>query len=109
MLNLIVIAGRLVEDARLKVNDSGSAVCVINLANNRKNGENVETTYIEAVIFGNYAKAMAPHLVKGTAIDVIGELAQDKWNSDDGKTHYKHKIVAKEITFRSNKADEEKQ
>lgn len=105
MLNNITLAGRLVSDAELKISDSGSMVCIINLANNRKNGEQEEVTFIEAVALGKYAKALAPHLKKGVAIDVVGELAQDRWSSDDGKTHYKHKIVARKIGFRESKGD----
>ncbi|MDY0365339.1 MAG: single-stranded DNA-binding protein [Arcobacter butzleri] len=104
MLNQIVIAGRLTNDAELRKSESGVYVCSMNIANNRKSGDKEETTFIEVVLFGNYAKAMSSHLLKSVAIDVVGKLVQDSWSSEDGKTHYKYKIIANDIGFRSYKS-----
>lgn len=103
MINNILLAGRLTADAELKYTPTGTAICSFNLANNRKgqNGKE-ETTFIEVVIFGNYAEAMNNYLKKSVAVDVLGKLIQEVWEKE-GKTFSKHKIHAKEIDFRTPK------
>ena len=104
MTNNIVIAGRLTEDAELRYTNSGSAVCNFTLANNR-NYKNIEkSTFIDVNIFGPYAEAMHKYLLKGTTLDVTGELVQESWDHE-GRRYYKHKIIAKELDFRMSKKD----
>lgn len=102
MTNSITIAGRLVEDAELRYSSSGGAVCSFTIANNRNYKNNERSTFIDVVIFGAYAESMVDHLTKGTAIDVTGELIQESWEHE-GKNYYKHKILAKELDFRTPK------
>lgn len=106
MINNIIIGGRLTEDAEIKRTNQGVAICNFTLANNRKYKETEFSTYIEVSLFGAFAEAMQPHLKKGIAIDVIGELMQDVWDHE-GKTYYKHKIKAKEIDFRTPKKEKQ--
>ncbi|HEF9271395.1 TPA: single-stranded DNA-binding protein, partial [Campylobacter coli] len=106
MINNIIIGGRLTEDAEIKRTNQGVAICNFTLANNRKYKETEFSTYIEVSLFGAFAEVMQPHLKKGIAIDVIGELMQDVWDHE-GKTYYKHKIKAKEIDFRTPKKEKQ--
>ncbi|EAJ2736261.1 single-stranded DNA-binding protein [Campylobacter coli] len=106
MINNITIGGRLTADAELRHCNQGSIICTFTLANNRKYKEIENSTYIEVSLFGAFAEVMQPHLKKGIAIDVIGELMQDVWDHE-GKTYYKHKIKAKEIDFRTPKKEKQ--
>ncbi|MCT7910718.1 single-stranded DNA-binding protein [Arcobacter lacus] len=105
MINNIVLGGRLTADAVLKSTLNNSFVCNFNIANNRKspNGKE-ETTFMEIVIFGNYAQAMSPYLTKGLTVDVIGKLVQENWTNVEGQNLFKYKIHAKEIDFRTPKS-----
>ena len=104
MINNIVLGGRLTADANLKTTSNNSFVCSFNIANNRKNPTgNNKTTFMEVVIFGNYAQAMSNYLTKGLTVDVIGELVQENWTNAEGQNLYKYKIHAKEIDFRTPK------
>lgn len=105
MTNNIILAGRLIADAELKYTQTGTTVCNFNIANNRRNSNGrEETTFIEVVIFGNYAEVMNNHLKKGVTVDVTGKLVQEIWQNQEGKTFSKHKIYAKEIDFRVPKS-----
>ena len=102
MTNNSVLAGRLISDSQLKFTKNGNAVCNFTIANNRRTASGEETTFMDIVIFGNYANSMHPHLKKGLTVDVTGKIVQESWNND-GKTYHKHKIYAKEIDFRTPK------
>lgn len=99
MTNTIILAGRLTADAELKRTQSGSIICNFNLANNRKEANGEETTFIGVTIFGNYAEKMHPHLVKGITVNVVGKLVQKNWLFE-GRNIPMYKIYAKEIDFR---------
>lgn len=104
MVNMIVLGGRLTADAEIKTTITGSHVCNFNMANNIKNATGGEdTTFMEVVIFGNYAKSMHPYLKKGIFINVVGKLKQEDWIGKDGKNMRKDKIYAKEIHFNTPK------
>lgn len=98
MTNVVVMAGRLTADSTLEFYN-GSAICNFQIANNRKEASGEETTFINVVIFGNYAQTMHPHLTKGVTITVVGKLVQKEWNVDGRKVPI-FKIYAKEIDFR---------
>lgn len=104
MINQVIIAGRLVADAEVR-NANGNYICSFTLANNEKrSGAEEQTTFIEVVVFGNYAKSLSKYLLKGISIDVVGRLVQEIWEKDE-KRYSKHKIYAKEIDFRESKKE----
>lgn len=105
MTNTIVMAGRLTANAETKELQNGQAFCNFTIANNRKQKDGERSTFIEVVLFGAYAKAMGQYLLKGTTIDVIGELVQESWENEEGQKNYRYKIYGKEIDFRIPKQD----
>ncbi|MCZ6133809.1 single-stranded DNA-binding protein [Campylobacter ureolyticus] len=103
MINTITIAGRVVADPMINFTKSGMAVLNFTIANNRKYKSVEQTTFIDITLFGAYAQSLQGHIKKGIAIDVVGELIQERWEND-GKNYYKYKINAKEIDFRIPKS-----
>ena len=103
MINTITIAGRVVADPVINFTKSGMAVLNFTIANNRKYKSTEQTTFIDVTLFGAYAQSLQGHIKKGIAIDVVGELIQERWEND-GKNYYKYKINAKEIDFRIPKS-----
>ncbi len=99
MTNVIVIGGRLTANANLTRTPNGSIICNFTIANNRKEANGEETTFMSVVIFGNYAEKMHPYLIKGVVVDVVGKLVQKEWIHEDKKIPI-YKIYAKEIDFR---------
>ncbi|OCS26651.1 single-stranded DNA-binding protein [Campylobacter fetus subsp. venerealis CCUG 33872] len=103
MINTVTIAGRVVADPMINFTKSGMAVLNFTIANNRKYKSVEQTTFIDVTLFGAYAQSLENHIKKGIAIDVVGELIQERWEND-GKNYYKYKINAKEIDFRIPKS-----
>ncbi len=94
MTNVIVIGGRLTANANLTRTPNGSIICNFTIANNRKEANGEETTFMSVVIFGNYAEKMHPYLIKGVVVDVVGKLVQKEWIHEDKKIPI-YKIYAK--------------
>ncbi len=87
--NFLIFEGNLGEDPELKYWESGTAYCIIDVANNRdflnKDGEKIErTNWSRVKTIGKQAEAIAEYMKKGSRVMVFGELEQRKWKNDDG-------------------------
>jgi single-strand DNA-binding protein len=94
---------RLGRDATLRHTPQGDAVLEMALAYNygQKDAEGKRPTqWIEATLWGKRAEALAPHLTKGSAIDVvITELHIETWVKKDQTTGVKLVGKVSEIEF----------
>ena len=98
-INTITITGRLGRDAELR-GDSGS-ILSMRVANNvsvKEGGEWVEkTNWLDAVMFGARAQAVAPYLKKGTEVAISGELRIREYEARDGGKRIAVEIVVDEL------------
>lgn len=83
-LNRATIAGNLTRDPELKFIPSGTALCKLGLACNRKyktkDGEQKEETlFINATVWGKSAEYAGENFKKGQPILVEGRLKSDEW------------------------------
>lgn len=97
-INCVVVTGRLVRDAELKMTGGGTAITTFCIAVNRSvktdAGWRDEAQFFDVTLFGKHGEVLKQYLVKGTAVCVEGELKQDRWEKD-GKTNSK-------VTIRGN-------
>lgn len=82
MYQQIVIVGNLGREPEMKFTPTGTPVCSINVATNRKwtesDGKQVkETTWFRVSIFGKQAEAAAKFLHTGNSVLVEGRLSPD--------------------------------
>jgi single-strand DNA-binding protein len=99
-INHVVLVGRLTRDAELKYTNSGTPICRIALAINRRRKVDDQWTdevnFFDVVIWGKMGEAIAQYLVKGKQVGVDGELRQNKWEQD-GQPRSKVEIVANNV------------
>lgn len=99
-INCVVVTGRLVRDAELKMTNGGMAITSFSIAVNRsvKTGDEWkdEAQFFDVTLFGKQGEVLHPYLVKGASICVDGELKQDRWEKD-GKTNSKISIVGNSV------------
>jgi single-strand DNA-binding protein len=99
-VNSVVIVGRLVKDAELRMTASGLAVSSFSIASNyrKKSGEEWvdAASFVEVSMFGKSAEAVNQYLTKGKQIAVEGELRQDRWEQD-GQNRSKVHIIADNV------------
>ncbi len=84
-INNVVLVGNVTRDPEIKYSQSGTAVCGVGLAMNRKYGEKEEVTFVDVTFFGKLAEIMGEHVVKGQQIGVTGRLKQETWETDGQK------------------------
>lgn len=94
---------RLGRDATLRRTPSGDAVLEMALAFNyggKDASGNRPTQWIDATLWGKRAEALAPHLTKGSAIDVvIVEPHIETWTKKDQTTGFKLVGKVTELEF----------
>ena len=88
-MNSLTISGNVTRDAELKTTPGGTIICSFSVAVNesRKNSEGEREDYpnfINCTMFGRFAEVMAPRLLKGTPVTVLGRIHQDRWQDNDG-------------------------
>ncbi len=99
-LNQVVLVGRLTRDAELRVLSTGTSVCKLSIAVNRrvKKGDQWidEASFFDVSLWGKQGEALQKYLTKGKQIGVQGELRQDRWESN-GEKRSKVEIHAENI------------
>lgn len=80
----ISIAGRTGKDAELRRTQSGDAVLGFSVAVDDGWGERKTTMWFDCSVWGKRAESLEPHLKKGTAVALSGELGR---REHEGKTY----------------------
>jgi len=103
-INRVILMGHLTRDPALRRVGSGSAVCTLGLAVNRRyrNGDGAwqeQTTFVDVVAWGRQAEVCAQRLAKGSPILLEGRLQLDRWETEAGQKRSRLKVVAETIRF----------
>jgi len=100
-MNTVQLIGNLTRDPELRRTTSGTAVCTIAIAVDRRKrkGEPQDPVYVDVVTWGAQAENVADHLAKGRRVAVIGRLEFRRWNDAEQRPHSKHEVVANEVQF----------
>ena len=109
MLNRVILMGRLTRDPEYKQTASGTAVCRISLAIDRKfankeTGER-EADFVECDAWRSTADFIARYFSKGNPILVEGELRNNNYTDNNGVKHYGMRVLIDNVSFCGSKAD----
>lgn len=100
-INTVALSGNLTRDPELRHTPSGTSVCSMRIAVNRrrKQGEEYvdETSYFDITAWQGLGELCAKKLEKGSAITVQGRLEWREWDAQDGTKRQAVQIVANEI------------
>ena len=97
--NFVSIDGNLTRDAEIRYSSSGTAFASFSLAHNRKVKDRDEVFFFDVTAIGKYAELIAERLRKGTAVLVVGQLRQQRWEDERGGKRSKVEIVASQVMF----------
>lgn len=102
--NKVLLIGNLTRDPELRYLNSGTAVCDMGLAVNRRfkrqDGESgEETCFVDLVVWGRQGENCNQYLKKGSGVFVEGRLSFETWETQDGQKRSKHKVVAERVQF----------
>ncbi len=104
-LNQVIIEGNVVRQPEKRPCRTGSFLCSIPIAVNRRyktpEGQPVdEVSYFEVTTFGPLAETCEKWCPKGRGIRVVGRLKQNIWEDDKGKKNSKVEIIAEHVEFK---------
>ena len=74
-MQTITIAGRVGRDAELRRTQGGDAVCGFTVAVDYRNGRDKATNWWRVSLWGKRGEALAPYLLKGVSVTVLGEFS----------------------------------
>lgn len=71
-MRTLTIAGNLGRDSEIKATPNGNELCEFSVATTNKKDE--ETVWVKCAMWGKRGLAVAPYLLKGTNVTVIGAM-----------------------------------
>ena len=98
-MNSVVLTGNLTNDPKVK----DSKVATFTMAWNKGDKGN----FFDCIAFDKKAELVEKYCKKGNKILIRGELAQDRWQAQDGSTRSSVKIIVQEIEFLSKREETE--
>ena len=106
-INHVLLLGNLTRDPELRYTPSGTAVCQLGVALNRRWKDQAgemqqETTFVDVTVWARQAETVAAYLTKGRAVAVEGRLQLDTWETEAGERRSRLKVVAQRVTFLSS-------
>ncbi|MGQ4646010.1 single-stranded DNA-binding protein [Lyngbya aestuarii] len=79
-LNVVNLIGRVGTDPDVKYFESGSVLCKLTLAVNRRSRNNDQPDWFNLELWGKTAEVAANYVRKGKLIGVQGSLKIDRWS-----------------------------
>ena len=107
-MNVVSLAGRLVEKPQLKYTKTNIAVCDFRIAVNRpfaKEGQQ-SADFITCRAWKNQAENLCKYQDKGNLIDIEGRLTIDKSTDNQGNNRYYTYVLVERIEFLQSKKSE---
>jgi single-strand DNA-binding protein len=100
--NVVVLVGRLTRDVEVKQTKAGKDFGSLRLAYSTWNGTEEASNYIDATVWGKTATNLAPYLLKGTRVCIVGSLNFREW---DGTKHSAHSVSVRDLQLLGGKDD----
>jgi len=111
-INRVVISGNLTRDPEWRGQQQGALALGVAVNDERKNPQTGEweehPNFVDCVMFGNRARALAQYLAKGTRVTIEGKLRWSQWERD-GQKRSKLEVVVDEIEFSNAKGGGQRQ
>ena len=99
--NTFLLVGRLTADAELRTFGKNGKELIFSMANNRGFGDYAKVYYFDCKLWGKKAENLEKHLLKGTKIALKGEVIQDRWTDNEGKTRSKIRFSGDDVELLS--------
>ena len=107
-LNVVTLVGRVGGDPDVKYFESGTVVCKLTLAVNRRTKNSDQPDWFNLEIWGKTAQVAADYVRKGALIGVTGSLKFDRWQDrNTGSNRSKPIIRVDQLDLLGSKRDNE--
>lgn len=96
----MIISGNATAEGELRYTGGGTAVLSFTIGNNERISQDKEATlFMNCVLFGKRAEAIAKYIQKGTRLLVQGRVEQDNWVDKNGTKRTSYNLVVDKIDF----------
>ncbi len=103
-LNSVIIEGNLTKDPVLEKTPKGTPVCHFSVASNRyyknEGARQEEVGFFDVEVWSRLAESCSEYLDKGHGVRVVGRLKQDRWQTPEGNSRSRVRIVGEHVEFR---------
>ncbi len=108
-INRVVISGNLTSSPDLKTTQSGTSVLRLGVAVNERVRQadgswGDRANFVDCVVFGNRADALAKFLSKGAKVAIEGHLRYSSWEKD-GQRRSKLEVIVDELEMMQRRQD----
>ena len=109
MINHVVLVGRITRDPELRRTANGTAICVFDLAIDRKSGDkDSPTDFIPCRAWKSFAETMEKYVKKGNLLAVEGNIQNRSFEDSKGNKRTVNEVVVTSLTLTEfNKRKEE--
>ena len=104
-MNNLSATGGIGADAALRYTPGGDPVCSFSFALSSGFGDKKLTTWLNANLWGARAETLAPMLLKGTTIGIVGELTNRPYKAKDGTEKFSLEVRVNDLTLLGKKGD----
>jgi len=104
-MNNLSATGNIGKDAELRYTPSGDAICSFGFALTSGFGDKQITSWLNANLWGKRAETLAPMLLKGTKVGIVGELTNRPYKAKDGTDKFSLEIRINDLTLLGSKGD----
>ena len=104
-MNSYSFTGNLGQPAEIRYLASGDPVAGFSVAIRSGFGKNESTFWANCSIFGKRAESLAPYLVKGAQVAIVGEVNLRKYNTKDGQEKQSFDVRVNDLTLIGGKSE----
>jgi len=103
----IVFTGRVGSDGELREMQDGTAVLGFSVADDVGYGDKKTTQWLKCAMFGKRAASVAPYVLKGAIVEVVGTPTVEAWaKKGDGTPQAAIKVRVSELKLHGGKRDD---
>lgn len=103
-MNSVSISGNLGKDCESRFMPNGDPICSFSVADSM--GRDKGTIWWNCTIFGKRGEALAPYLVKGQQVTVIGNVTERDWVDKDGQKRKSMDVRVSDVALMGGKRDD---
>jgi single-strand DNA-binding protein len=102
-MNIFSAIGNLGKNAEIRYLQNGNPVAQFSFAASSGYGDKKVTTWVNCSLFGKRAETLAPMLLKGNQIGIVGELTNRQYTDKQGVEKYSLELNVSDITLLGSK------
>ncbi len=104
-MNSLTVSGSLGKDSEMAYLQNGDAVCNFSVADSM--GKDKGTIWWNCQLFGKRAESLAPFLVKGQAVTVVGNISEREWTDKQGEKRKSMNVRVQDVALQGGRREQQ--